>query len=674
LPHLPVPVVLRSRQCFIDFRSFEGRQGQYGSAPHRGLVAGGGEDGLETPWVADRSEGSDRGLPHQRIFVVGRQSHEAIDSGTPRSLIETGELTTCPRGSFDNVVIRVVEQREHRCPRARGIRGSSRFRNAPTHDRVDVFGSALEIGGCQLSGARQCTERRGPDAAVFVSESRTNGGHVAVMTGECDVSPSLDAGLGTPHHSTAFFRPVRIRAPPSKRRSARRAPISARSVLNKTTARTRTHQGVGVTASGLTTRAACCLRSNLIRGKSRSRPAWSVAGWGAPFITTRPAIASAAPMTTRPMTNLNTPSTIVTGARPTPQADEERRRRQWLRRWWWVIAIATMMSLLTTAFVVTLLVHVPYVIESPGNAESVDALITVPPDRNNPTSDHINLVTVTVNTDVTVFDKWRAEHSSDETIVPAKQVLGTQTPQENNRLNQVLMRQSKDAAVLVALGKLGYHVTPTPTGALIVTTDHGAPAAGVLQVGDTIVAVDGQPVTSRDQLVQAVGARKPGDQVTLGIEDPNGNPRDTSVTLTNHPDKPGAGFLGVAADDRLDYPSLPFDVSIDSQRIGGPSAGLAFTLGLLDELTPGDLTGGQEVAATGTISPDGTVGEIGGVEQKVTTVHRAHIPYFLVPAGDAAAAQKNAPSDVKIVPIHTLDEALAFLGSLGGSGLPAPVG
>ena len=88
-------------------------------------------------------------------------------------------------------------------------------------------------------------------------------------------------------------------------------------------------------------------------------------------------------------------------------------------------------------------------------------------------------------------------------------------------------------------------------------------------------------------------------------------------------------------------------MSIDSQRIGGPSAGLAFTLGLLDELTPGDLTGGKEVAATGTISPDGTVGEIGGVEQKVTAVHRAHIPYFMVPAEDAPAAQKNAPSDVR---------------------------
>jgi PDZ domain-containing protein len=374
------------------------------------------------------------------------------------------------------------------------------------------------------------------------------------------------------------------------------------------------------------------------------------------------------------MTNINTPSAIVTGELPTPEAEAEHRGRRWLRRWWWAVAIATVMSLLTTAFVVTLLVHVPYVIESPGNAEPVEGLIAVPPDHGDPTPDHINLVTVTVNTDVTVFDKWRAQHSSDQTIVPAKQVLGTQTPQENDRLNQVLMRQSKDAAVLVALEKLGYHVTPTQTGALIVTIDHGTPADGVLQVGDTIVAVDGQPVTSRDQLVQVLGARKPGDQVTISVEDPNGNRRDTSVTLANHPDKPGTGFLGVAAEDRLNYPSLPFDVSIDSQRIGGPSAGLAFTLGLLDELTPGDLTGGQEIAATGTISPDGTVGEIGGVEQKVTTVHRAHIPYFMVPTEDAPAAQKNAPSDVKIVPVHTLDDALAFLGSLGGSGLPAPQG
>ncbi len=373
------------------------------------------------------------------------------------------------------------------------------------------------------------------------------------------------------------------------------------------------------------------------------------------------------------MTNLNTPSAIVTGAPEGTPAQGGRRPGQWLRRWWWLVAIATVISLLTTAFVVTLLVHVPYVIESPGSAEPVQDLITVPPDHNYPTSDQINLVTVTVNTEVSMFDRWRAEHSSDQTIVPAKQVLGTQTPQENDRLNQVLMRQSKDAAVLVALDKLGYKVTPTQTGALIVSIDHGTPADGVLQVGDTVVTVDGQPVASRNDLVTVLGAHKPGESVQLGIEDPAGKRRDTTVVLADHPEKPGTGFLGVGADDRLNYPSLPFDVSIDSQRIGGPSAGLAFTLGLLDELTPGDLTGGKEVAATGTISPDGTVGEIGGVEQKVTTVHRAHIPYFMVPAEDAPDAMKNAPSDVKIVPVHTLDDALAFLATLGGSGLPAPV-
>ena len=114
--------------------------------------------------------------------------------------------------------------------------------------------------------------------------------------------------------------------------------------------------------------------------------------------------------------------------------------------------------------------------------------------------------------------------------------------------------------------------------------------------------------------------KKPGDTVTLSLEDPTGQTRDATVTLADHPDKPGTGFLGVGADDRLSYPSLPFEVSIDSQRIGGPSAGLAFTLGVLDELTPGDLTGGKDIAATGTISADGTVGPIGGIEQKVTTV------------------------------------------------------
>lgn len=337
------------------------------------------------------------------------------------------------------------------------------------------------------------------------------------------------------------------------------------------------------------------------------------------------------------------------------------------------MVIGSVMTIITTVFVVSLVIHVPYVIEGPGSAEPVQKLITVPSDKDFPTSDQIDLVTVTVDTDVTLFDKVRADRSSDEKVVPAQQVLGNQTPQESDRLNQVLMGQSKDTAVLVALGKLGFAVTPTPTGALIDDVSHGAPADGQIQAGDTIVALNGQPVASSKDLVSALGTHKPGEQVTLSLQDPNGKPRDVSLTLGDHPDKPGTGYVGVSAEDRLSYPSPPFDVSIDSQRIGGPSAGLAFTLGILDELTPGDLTGGKHVAATGEIAADGTIGEIGGIEQKVITVDRAHVPYFLVPVENAADAEKAAPPDLKIVPVHTLDDALAFLSTLGGSGLPAPV-
>jgi PDZ domain-containing protein len=118
---------------------------------------------------------------------------------------------------------------------------------------------------------------------------------------------------------------------------------------------------------------------------------------------------------------------------------------------------------------------------------------------------------------------------------------------------------------------------------------------------------------------------------------------------------------------------LPFDVDIDSGAIGGPSAGLAFTLTLIDELTPGELTGGRRVAVTGTISLDGTVGAIGGLAQKTSAVRQQGATVFLVPTAqgeaDIARAREVAGDDVEIVPVATLDEALAALADLGGNGL-----
>src|SRR5204862_7351954 len=125
------------------------------------------------------------------------------------------------------------------------------------------------------------------------------------------------------------------------------------------------------------------------------------------------------------------------------------------------------------------------------------------------TPDKIDLVTVSLDTEVTRFDKFVADHNGDDVVIPAKDVLGNQTAAQNETLNTLPMKQSKDAAVLVALQRLGYNVHPTATGAVIEETTQGSPASGVLNVADTIVAIDGQSITSTDDVHTAFAPHKP---------------------------------------------------------------------------------------------------------------------------------------------------------------------
>jgi len=317
-----------------------------------------------------------------------------------------------------------------------------------------------------------------------------------------------------------------------------------------------------------------------------------------------------------------------------------------------------------------MVITVPYVIESPGALYQTTDRISISGATPYPTEDKIELVTVSVDNRVTALEKFFADHNGDDIVVPAKEVLGNQTPAQNDELNRLLMSQSKDDAVLTALQKLGYDVHPTSTGAIVQETVQGGAADGKIRVAETIVAIDGKPITSRDDLTNVLGTYKPGDTVAVDLEATDGTKRTASVTLGENPKKPGGAFLGVSITSRLVYPDLPVKVTLNSGDIGGPSAGLAFTLGILDLMTPGDLTGGHEVAVTGTVDGSGTVGPIGGIETKVVTVARQHLKYFLVPADNADAARAKAPKDLQIIPVHTLDEALAFLSTIGGSGLP----
>ena len=170
----------------------------------------------------------------------------------------------------------------------------------------------------------------------------------------------------------------------------------------------------------------------------------------------------------------------------------------------------------------------------------------------------------------------------------------------------------------------------------------------------------------------------PGDTIDLKVRRPEVGILNVTVELAASPDDPTRTIVGFRPFDTR-VVSLPFEVDIDTGRIGGPSAGLAFALALLDELTEGELTGGRNIAVTGTISLDGSVGPIGGLSQKVNAVWQHHVDVFLVPASQRELAEGEdelrkklidaGHGDVEIVPVATLEEALQVLEDLGGDPL-----
>jgi PDZ domain-containing protein len=239
--------------------------------------------------------------------------------------------------------------------------------------------------------------------------------------------------------------------------------------------------------------------------------------------------------------------------------------------------------------------------------------------------------------------------------------------QQLTKFNLQLMDTSKQKALIVAFRKLGYEVEKGK-GAQIVEVGNGTPADGVLHPDDTIVAVGDQPVATQSDAIRLLGAHTPGDTVQVTVV--TGSARRTvTVKLAANPGDKKRPLLGVTLRTKDPTFDFPYKVDIASERIGGPSAGLAFTLELLDVLTKGELTGGHKVAATGTMELDGTVGEVGGVAQKAVAVQEAGVQLFLVPKAEVAEARKHAGKHLRIEPVENLDDALRILAGFGGNGL-----
>jgi len=229
-----------------------------------------------------------------------------------------------------------------------------------------------------------------------------------------------------------------------------------------------------------------------------------------------------------------------------------------------------------------------------------------------------------------------------------------------NRLGQQEMADSQKVAPYVALKLLGYKVSAHSDGVTALSVESGAPAAKTLRPGDVILAVDDHPVTTVLALRALLGHKHPGDEVTVRFR--RGSKVDQArITTTSDPRSPVRALIGVVpADDRRVQLSIP--VNIDSQGIGGPSAGLAFALDILQRLGR-NVTHGQKIAATGELALNGEVLPIGGVKQKTLGVRRAGVDVFLVPAGDNAREARRYADGLRIIPVENIQQALRALAT-----------
>jgi len=248
------------------------------------------------------------------------------------------------------------------------------------------------------------------------------------------------------------------------------------------------------------------------------------------------------------------------------------------------------------------------------------------------------------------------------TLVPAEALVPPgESDQAARQADLRAMQVSQQIAAAVALRHLGYHVVAKPSGVIVAEIEAGSNAEGKLRPEDVIVAVNGVATPTIAKLRTVLEPVHPGDVVSLRIR--RGSQLLTvPVKTIASPVQKGHAIVGFAPDQAA-HIKLPINVQIDAGNVGGPSAGLAFTLEVLAELGH-DVTRGYNVAATGEIELDGAVGPIGGVRQKIFGVRAAGAQVFLVPAGENADVAMRYAGNVKVIPVTSFEQALRALAKL----------
>jgi Lon-like protease len=358
-----------------------------------------------------------------------------------------------------------------------------------------------------------------------------------------------------------------------------------------------------------------------------------------------------------------------------------------IRRRRWPYALLAVVCLLSVVWWGLGFWSVNYYVITPGDASPVAPLITVPAALDHPLTGKILLTDVFVSPlTARSYIQYRY-FSSDSQVVSTGALLGPSTPEDQFVAQGYLdMTQAKSFATAAALTYLGKKVSEQPAGALIYGVTPGTPAAASLKVAQVITGVNGKAATSACGLVGALRGLTPGTSVTLSVEQSTISASGTfrtgpvvqkKVTLAKPPAGSTdagcsahptllTGFLGIEPADQLTW-NFPVKISVNTANIGGPSAGLSMTLGIIDKLSGGHLTGGRIVAATGTMDPSGAVGDVGGVAEKTIAVERAGATVFLVPPEELKAAESKATPQLHVYAVKSLDQALQILKRLGGT-------
>jgi PDZ domain-containing protein len=276
------------------------------------------------------------------------------------------------------------------------------------------------------------------------------------------------------------------------------------------------------------------------------------------------------------------------------------------------------------------------------------------------TDGHLNMTTVSQRDGLTLGQALTLWMSGREQLVPRDLIYPPdKSKDEIDDANTKEFKNSEDSAEYAALGYLKY----APAVTVEAVSKDGA-SKGKLQEGDAIDAVNGTMVSTLEQFQGLMEKTKPGDEVILDFRRKNAPPGIATITLGSAPDKK-QGMLGIGV---VEAPWAPFTIDFNLANIGGPSAGLVFSLAVIDKLTTGDLSGDKFVAGTGTIDADGKVGSIGGITHKILAAHDAGATVFLVPAENCDEAKSAHEDGMDLLKVENLQGAVDALKALSAGG------